>query len=266
MAADAEQALLQFAVRREPARVDDAVDAPVDHDRDTVGDGGRDADILLDDEDCDVAFGSEPDQHLLDLRDDDGREPLGRLVHDEEVRVGDERPADREHLLLAAGELPAAVAAPFGEAGKDLVDALDSPRTLLSGRDHSQMLVDGERSPEATTLRHVAKSHARDVGRRPARQLLPAHADRAARRRNEAHDRLAERRLAHAVAADDREHALLKREVDALQGMRTPVIDVEPLDLQHGAGIGDAGFSHVRLRDKAPALRGRIRSPAARLP
>ena len=53
-----------------------------------LGDGGRDADVLLDDEDRDVALVAEPDQHLLDLGDDHRREALGRLVHDQKMRIG----------------------------------------------------------------------------------------------------------------------------------------------------------------------------------
>ena len=73
VAADAEQALLQVTVGRQPRRLDDAVDPAVDHDRDRVGDLGRDADVLLDDEDGDLAFLAQPHQHVLDLSDDDRR-------------------------------------------------------------------------------------------------------------------------------------------------------------------------------------------------
>ena len=66
-------------------------------------------------------------QHLLDLGDDDRREPLGRLVHDQELRIGEQRAGDREHLLLAAGELAAAIVLALGQPRKGLVDALDRP-------------------------------------------------------------------------------------------------------------------------------------------
>ena len=91
MAADAEEPLLELAIVGEPARFDNAVDPSVDHDRDVFGDRGRDADILLDDEDRHVGFLAETQQHLLDLRDNDRREPFGRLIHDEKARIGDQR-------------------------------------------------------------------------------------------------------------------------------------------------------------------------------
>ena len=79
--------MLQFAVRFEPCGFHDPVDAAVDHDRDFFGNRGRDADILLDDEDADIALFAEIEQDLFDLLDDDRSEPLGRLIHDEEMRI-----------------------------------------------------------------------------------------------------------------------------------------------------------------------------------
>ena len=41
---------------------------------------------------------------LLDLGDDRGLDALGRFVEDEQLRLGDQGPGDRELLTLAAGE------------------------------------------------------------------------------------------------------------------------------------------------------------------
>ncbi len=49
--------------------------AAVHHDGDPDGHRGGNADILLDDQDTDITFVSEPDERLLDLRDDHWREP-----------------------------------------------------------------------------------------------------------------------------------------------------------------------------------------------
>ena len=67
------------------------------------------------------------EQHLLDLGDDDRREPLGRLVHDQQRGFASSARRDREHLLLAAGELPAAIGLALGQAREGRVDALDRP-------------------------------------------------------------------------------------------------------------------------------------------
>ena len=58
----------------------------------------------------------------------------------------------------------------------------------------------------------------------------------AARRTHQPGDRVAQRGLAHAVAADDAEHAALQREAHALQRVRAAVVDVEAFDDQNGAG------------------------------
>ncbi len=86
-----------------------------------------------------------------------GREPLGRLVHDQELRVQEQRAGDREHLLLAAGELRARDALALGEAREELVDPVDRPAAVCAA-DHAQVLVGRERLEEPATLRHVARS------------------------------------------------------------------------------------------------------------
>ena len=82
MAANAQEPLLQLAVGREAARLDDAIDPAVDHDGDVFGNGRRNADILLDDEDRHIAFLAKTNEHFLDLRHDHRRQALGGLVHD----------------------------------------------------------------------------------------------------------------------------------------------------------------------------------------
>ncbi len=147
MAANAQKTLLEFAVRRKPARFDDAVDPPVDHDGDVFRDRGRHPDILLDDEDRHVGFVAETQQHLLDLRHNHRRKTLGRFVHDQELRIRHQRARNRQHLLFAARELGAAVVTPLGQAREGVVDALDGPGAALSGHCHSQVLVYRQRAP-----------------------------------------------------------------------------------------------------------------------
>ena len=261
--ADAEQALLQFAVGREPRRVHDPVDPAVDHDRDVVGHRGRDPDILLDDEHADVALIAEIEQNLFDPFDNDRRQALGRLVHDQEPRVEQERARNGEHLLLAAGELIAAIGAPFGETRKRFVDARDRPLRLAVAGGEAQMLIDGERRPQAPALRNVGKAEPRDLGRAAPDEFLAEETNRAAGDRREADDRFAQRGLAHAVAADEREDAVLELQVDALQRVAAAVIDVEAFDLQE---VGGATVRHGRHPDTIPAPRDPPRSRAARLP
>ena len=260
MAADAEKRLLQVAVGGEHARLHHPVDLAVDHDRDAVGDGTGDADILLDHQDVDVAFLAQTHQHFGDLVDDHRGKALGRLVHHQKARVEEQRPADGEHLLFAAGQLPAAIAAALGQARKHRIDALGRPGAALGG-DELQMLVDRQRAPQAAPLRHVADAHAGDLGRGAAGNGLPGQRDRPGAHRHQAHDRLAQGGLAHAVAADDRQDAAADAQVHALQRVAVAVIDVEVADLENGRAL-----SHARLRDTAPGPRDRPRSRPACLP
>ena len=265
MPSDAEQPLLQVAVGGERARVHDAVDAPVHHDRDMVRHRGRDADVLLHDENGEVFLAGETDQKIAHLRDDHRREPFGRLVHHEQTRGAEQRARDRQHLLLSARQLPAAVAAPLREPRKNLVNPLDGPGAA-GARAESQGLVDRKARPQATSLRHIAHALPSDQMRLEADQVAPIEANGARTHRHEADDRVAEGGLAHAVASDHREDAALEGQRDALQGMRFAVVDLKILDLQDRLRRRGRVPSHAPLRDRSPEPRRRPRSPAARLP
>ena len=89
--------------------------------------------------------------------------------------------ADRQHLLLAAGELGAAVAPALGQAREGLVDALDGPGPLGAVADQAQMLVHRERGPDAPALRHVADAAIGDLVGRQAEDLVAGEPDAAAR-------------------------------------------------------------------------------------
>ena len=149
MAADAKKALLQIAIAREFARVHHAVDATVDHDRDFVGNGSGDADILLDDEYGKFFFAGEADKQIAHLRDDQRRQTLRRLVHHKQARIAEKRARDRQHLLLAARQLRAAIALAFGEARERRIDPLDAPRIAASAdaEAEAQCFVDGQARP-----------------------------------------------------------------------------------------------------------------------
>ena len=131
-----EQPLLQLAVRGELGSRQQAGDAPVHHHGDVVGDVERHAEVLLDQQHRDVAVVGKRLQHADDLLDDDRRQTFRRLVHHQHPRVEQQRTRDREHLLLASGQLRAAIAAALGQPREQLVDALGRPRAApTAGRD-----------------------------------------------------------------------------------------------------------------------------------
>jgi hypothetical protein len=89
-------------------------------------------------------------------------------------------------------------------------------------------------------LWHVRDAAARDPIGRQAEDLFAGELD-AAGGAHQPGDGVAQRGLAHAVAADDGQHAVLDRECHALQRVRAPVVDVEALDPQdRAAHLGHA--------------------------
>ena len=172
---------------------------------------GGDADILLDDQDRHLAFFGKLHQHRFDLIDDDRRQPFGRLVHDQEARIAEERARDGQHLLLAAGELRAAVGAPLVKPRKSLIDAVDRPGRIRGRRRHQpQMLVDRKARPNAPALRHIADAEPMDHVRLEPRCLAAEMRMLPRARGFQSGDGVAERALAHAVAADHGKDAVVE--------------------------------------------------------
>ena len=203
----------------------------------------------------DKAFLVERLERLDQVLDDRRREPLGRLVHDQQRRVRQQRAADRKHLLLATRELRAAVPAALGETREELVDALDRPplRAAAAPGDHAQVLVDRQGREQPAPLGHVADPQLRDLVRRPADKLSSLEADRPGDAcRRHADDRVAQRRLAHPVAADHRGRAAGDLERHVLERLRRPVERVQVLDHEQRS------VSH--RRDSPARDRGRGRS------
>ena len=73
------------------------------HDHHVVGKVERQLDVLLDQHDREP-FGLQLRDGPADLVHDLRREALGRLVHQQHARIAHQGAADRQHLLLAAGE------------------------------------------------------------------------------------------------------------------------------------------------------------------
>ena len=93
----------------------------------------------------------------------------------------EQRATDREHLLLPARELRAAVPLPLGKPREELVDALWSPppRAVVTSLDHAQVLVYGQRGEQPSALRNVANPEPGDLVRRLAHELRAPDANRA---------------------------------------------------------------------------------------
>ena len=107
---------------------------------------------------------------LADLLDDHRRQPLGRLVEQQQPRAGAQDAADRQHLLLAAGQLGAlAGAEPLLQVGKQLEDALEAKPARPHLRRQQQVFLDVEAGEDAALLRAEGDAGARDLVRRRGR-------------------------------------------------------------------------------------------------
>src|SRR5205809_5525012 len=172
-----------------------------------------------------------------DLRPDEWREPLRRLVEDEQARVRHEGAPDREHLLLPAGERAAEDALTLGELGKEVEDRLDRPRVGAAAavrRGRHEILAHREVRKDLAALRHEADPDLRDaVGRQPVDR--PAQeTDLAGLQPYDPHDGAHGGRLAHAVPAEERHHlARLDLEADAEEHLAHAVRRLDRLDREH---------------------------------
>ena len=87
---------------------------------------------LVDDERGHAGGPDQPDG-APDLFAQERREAFGGLVEEQQARVGHQRSADGQHLLLAARELIAAMVEALGEAGKKLKHARKVQRRRRRG-------------------------------------------------------------------------------------------------------------------------------------
>ena len=117
-------------------------------------------------------------KHAQQLLDDDRRQPLQRLVQQHQARIDDQRAADRQHLLLAAGQLAAEIAAPLRQPREHREHALQRPRPgratavrFSSTVSERKMLRSCGDQPMPAATRRSGRSR---VMSRPSRRMLPA--------------------------------------------------------------------------------------------
>src|SRR5579883_2577876 len=112
------------------------------------------------------------------LLDDDGGQAFRWLVHQDQRGVAHERPADRQHLLLAARELIAAMAGPGAQMRKEREDSVDRPPPRP--RCDLQILADAQGGKDLALLRDVGESCPRTAMGWEPRDVGVAKADCAA--------------------------------------------------------------------------------------
>ena len=116
-------------------------------------------------------------QQVEDLRDDPRRQPEAGLVEQQHPRRGHQRPADDEHLPLAAGEDVGGGVAPVGERREQVVDALEvvgaHPGAAAQAAE-PEVLLDGELGDHARVPRGRGPGRWPASARPAARSTSPA--------------------------------------------------------------------------------------------
>ncbi len=203
-----------------------------------VGQRNQFLDVLVDHQHA-LPFAAQAGEAGPYLLADQWGEPFGGLVENQQARVGDQRPADRQHLLFAAGKLAAEVLRAFAQAREQVVDAGRRPRrphTPAVGVEGDQMLVDGEIGEALPAFRNQRDAGAADAVRPPAGDVLAGKANAAGPDRLQTADGAQGRRLAHAVAAEQgRRLPLGHGETEAKQHLAGAVGDLEAGNFEQGA-------------------------------
>src|SRR5712691_119049 len=142
-------------------------------------DAGQRLHVLVDDENR-QPFGLQALDRAVDLRAHQRREALGRLVEDQQPRIGHQRPADGEHLLLAARELVAVVVPPCLQVRKQQVDPLEGPGMLSAaaiGGGGEKVFAHRQVGKHLAAFWDQAKASLRDAVRRQVLYRLSFEAD-----------------------------------------------------------------------------------------
>ena len=228
-----------------------------------VSDLERQVDVLLDQQHRGPVGRGELPHHGQQALDDHRREAEAELVEQQQPRAPAERPRDREHLLLAAGQQPRPPAA----AGRATRGNERTPRPSRAPRAApSSRKCSAHRQPveDPPPLGHVNDAPADARGRRDAGEVAPSSRTRAAHRLDQPRDRSQRRRLAGAVGPDQR-HDLAgsHRQRQVAHHGRAVIPGAQLLELE-GGGVRDRLVSgartlpsHRRSRSRDPPHRCR---------
>ncbi len=188
-----------------------------------VGKIERERGVLLDQEHAHLLLAVDQAHDAEDLLHHERREPERRLVEEKQARSQHQRAADREHLLLAAGQRAGLLLLPFLQARKVAVDHREIVRdagAVAAGMGaETEILLGGELEESAAAIRHMGDAAACDLLGPAAIDAIGGKDDLAACTHHAA-DGAQGRGLAGAVGAEDGgDAALLDREVDAVQDL-----------------------------------------------
>ena len=173
---------------------------------DAARDIKHELEILLDDQHRDPMFLAQACQEFANLLDDRRLNSLRRLIEQEQPRQRYQRTRQCQDLLLAAGKRTASTVQEPGQPRKERQHPLNRPLLGLAGirrPGQAQIFVRAQARKDAAALRNVCDAEPASLMRRPAGHVHPVDCDLAAARRQQPHNGLHERGLAHAIVADN---------------------------------------------------------------
>ena len=198
--------------------------------------------VLLDDQDGEAVLLVQRANGVEDLTRDQGRKTERRLVQEQEARAAHQRAADREHLLLAAGQRAAALRHAFPQPRKQVEHALEGGCAIVLAREggvraHLQVLRHAHAREDAAALRRLRDSEPRDLVGCDLRDVASIEQDLSGARARPPEDRHHQRRLPGAVGSDQgHDLAGMDFEVDAFQRFDLAVRRAQVADREQGSG------------------------------
>ncbi|MFK4700966.1 hypothetical protein ABIF42_006560 [Bradyrhizobium diazoefficiens] len=179
---------------------------------------------------------------IENLARDQRREPERGLVEQEQAGTAHQGAADRQHLLLAAGQGSAALGVAFLQPWKQIEDAFQRRVALGIGASggigtHLEVLRHAHAREDAPSLRRLRDAQMRDLVGGHVGDVAAFVQDLAGTGPRLAEDGHHQRRLAGAVGADQRHDlAGIDFDVDALQRLDLAVGGAKAADREQGSG------------------------------
>ena len=202
----------------------------------------REVEILLDQYHGDPSEIAQIGDGAADVLDDRRLDTLGRLIQQQQARAHDQRPADRELLLLAAGEIAAAPAQHVVEHRKQREHVVGDRAILALERREAglEVLLDGEERKDFAPLRHIGDAAPRALAGPEPGNVGAVERDRTVADRMLSGERVEKARLADAVASQHAGNlARFGGERHVTQRLRRAVMQVDRVDMQHRASAPD---------------------------
>ncbi len=190
--------------------------------------------ILLDQQDGDARLG-EIEDNMEDLLDDLRREAERGFVQHQKLRLGHQRAADGQHLLLTARHAARHAVAALLQDREKLENFGTQRFEAFAGTadmSRDEVFLNGQALEDLSAFRAMGETHADYVFGAGAGDVPAVEADGAGGRPRDTRYRIQERGLAGAVRPEDNDDfAFVDLEVDAFKNADAPVSRAEPGDL-----------------------------------